>query len=62
MFLAKLEINKNSTTDQERATLVVFDRLGDPFLKMGMEGFEKRFNILSPFNYHGDTYFFIGEK
>jgi len=67
MFLAKLEINKGRpgygiAEEQEKAVLIAFDNKGKPFFKEGIEHFEERFSILTSFNYHGDTYFFITEK
>lgn len=68
MYLAKLEIIKGEIQAKdipiEKTRLTVFsgDLVGKAFMTTGIEDFEKRFDILSSFNYHGDTYFFVEEK
>jgi len=68
MYLAKLEITKNKSTKFEdaetrKAFITVFDNnKGDPILRHNLEGFEKLFDIIVPFDYHGDVYFVVKEK
>ena len=68
MYLAKLEIrkgksNKFKDVETEKAFITVFDNdCGNPFLKHNLEKFEKRFNIITSFDHHGNVYLVVEEK
>jgi hypothetical protein len=68
MYLAKLEImkgksNKSEDVETEKAFITVFDNdRGDPFLKHSLENFEKRFDIITTFDHHGDVYLVVKER
>ena len=64
MYLAKLEIikDKHDEITTEKARLTAFDNEGSPFMKIGLEHFERGHAIAASFNHHGDTYLLITEK
>lgn len=68
MYLARLEITKGKSNKFEgnetsKAFITVFDNDGgDPLSKSDLKGFEKRFDIITSFDHHGNVYLVVEEK
>lgn len=64
MFLAKLDIHKGSGKSneplKEKAMITIFNTEdGESFLRSSLEDLEKRYEVQTSFNYHGDVYFLL---
>lgn len=72
MYLAKLDIIKGYIEEPigkvptEKVMIIIFNGKGVPITKIDISDFEKRYKIISSFNYTGihytDTYFFVKKK